>query len=254
MLIIISPAKTLSHNSWVKPDSLSSKNSFCASTNRLLQHLKSYSCQELEKILGVSAKLAQVNFERYKNFESADQKQAFYAYDGDVYKNIQRDNLSDKQIDYISKHLRIISAFYGVLKAFDSIKPYRLEMSARLAIVAPKGLNIFWQNVVTDLLQEELKCLNKKIILNLASNEYSAAINRKKLDAAVIDVFFLEKKADKLQNIAVNAKRARGMLLNYMIQHQSNNPKTVKEFTENGYKFDPKLSDELNYYFIRDIK
>lgn len=253
MLIIISPAKTLSPNSWVKPDSLSSKNSFCASTNRLLQHLKSYSCQELEKILGVSEKLAQVNFERYKNFESADQKQAFYAYDGDVYKNIQRNNLRDKQIDYISKHLRIISAFYGVLKAFDSIKPYRLEMSARLPIIASQGLHIFWQNIITDFFQEELQYSNKKIILNLASNEYSSAINRKKLDAEVIDVFFLEKKADKLQNIAVNAKRARGMVLNYMIQNQVNNPQTIKAFQENGYRFDQKLSDELNYYFIRDI-
>lgn len=254
MLIIISPAKTLSQNDWVKPDSLSSENNFYTSTNRLLQHLKSYSCQELEKILGVSEKLARVNFDRYKNFETTDQQEAFYAYDGDVYKNIQRNNLSDKHIDYISKHLRIISAFYGVLKAFDSIKPYRLEMSARLPIIAPYGLHIFWQDIITDFFQEELRYFDKKIILNLASNEYSAAINRKKLDAAVIDVFFLETKADKLQNIAVNAKRARGMLLNYMIQHQSNNPKTVKEFTENGYKFDPKLSDELNYYFIRDIK
>jgi cytoplasmic iron level regulating protein YaaA (DUF328/UPF0246 family) len=253
MLIIISPAKTMSQNDWVKTD-LSSDQNISLRTNILLQHLKPYSCKELEKILGVSQNLAQVNFDRYKNFEIADQKQAFYAYDGDVYKNIQRDNLSDKQIDYISKHLRIISAFYGALKAFDQIKPYRLEMSTRLPIVAPKGLHIFWQNVITDLLQEELKYFDKKVILNLASNEYSAVINRKKLDSEVIDVFFLEKKVDKLQNIAVNAKRARGMLLNYMIQHQFNDPNTVKEFAENGYKFDPKLSDELNYYFIRDIK
>ena len=253
MLIIISPAKTMSQENWHKTD-LSCDQNISFHTDILLQAIKSYSAEELEKILGVSEKLAQVNFERYKNFEIAEQQEAFYAYDGDVYKNIQRNNLSDKQIDYISKHLRIISGLYGVLNAFDLIKPYRLEMGAKLPIVASKGLHLFWQNIITDFLQEELQYFDKKIILNLASNEYSAAINRKKLDADVIDVFFLEKKEEKLQNIAVNAKRARGKLLNYMIQHQFTDPEIAQKFNENGYKFNSELSDELNYYFIRDIK
>lgn len=243
----------MSQENWRKTDPSCDQNiSFY--TDILLQAIKSYSAQELEKILGVSKNLAQLNFDRYKNFETAEQKEAFYAYDGDVYKNIQRSNLHKKQIDYISKHLRIISGLYGVLKAFDDIKPYRLEMSAKLPIVAPKGLHIFWQNIITDFLQEDLQYFNKKIILNLASNEYSAAINRKKLDAEIIDVFFLEKKVNKLQNIAINAKRARGKLLNYMIQHQCTNPEIAQKFNENGYKFNSELSDELNYYFIRDIK
>lgn len=253
MLIIISPAKTMSQENWHKTDPSCDQN-ISFHTDILLQAMKSYSAQELEKILGVSKNLAQLNWDRYKNFETAEQKEAFYAYDGEVYKNIQRSNLHQKQIDYTSKHLRIISGLYGVLKAFDDIKPYRLEMSAKLPIVAPKGLHIFWQNIITDFLQEDLQYFNKKIILNLASNEYSAAINRKKLDAEIIDVFFLEKKGDKLQNIAINAKRARGMLLNYMIQHQFTNPKMAQKFNENGYKFNSELSDELNYYFIRDIK
>lgn len=253
MLIIISPAKTMSQDNWYKTD-LSCDQNISFHTDILLQAIKSYSPEELEKILGVSKNLAQVNFDRYKNFELASQKPAFNAYDGDVYKNIQRNNLSDKQIDYISKHLRIISGLYGVLNAFDLIKPYRLEMGAKLPIVASKGLHLFWQNIITDFLQEELQYFDKKIILNLASNEYSAAINRKKLDADVIDVFFLEKKEEKLQNIAVNAKRARGKLLNYMIQHQFTDPEIAQKFNENGYKFNSELSDELNYYFIRDIK
>lgn len=243
----------MSQENWHKTDPSCDQN-ISFHTDILLQAMKSYSAQELEKILGVSKNLAQLNWDRYKNFETAEQKEAFYAYDGEVYKNIQRSNLHQKQIDYTSKHLRIISGLYGVLKAFDDIKPYRLEMSAKLPIVAPKGLHIFWQNIITDFLQEDLQYFNKKIILNLASNEYSAAINRKKLDAEIIDVFFLEKKGDKLQNIAINAKRARGMLLNYMIQHQFTNPKMAQKFNENGYKFNSELSDELNYYFIRDIK
>lgn len=242
----------MSQDNWHKVDSSCDQNS-SFHTNILLQELQSYSCQELEKILGVSENLAQVNFHRYKNFRAADQKEAFYAYDGDVYKNIQRNNLSRKEIDYISTHLRIVSGLYGVLKAFDRIKPYRLEMNNKL-LVAPKGLHLFWRNIITDLMQEELKYFDTKVILNLASNEYSCAIDRKKLGRNIIDVFFLETKAGKLQNIAINAKRARGKLLNYMIQNQLTTPQMAQEFNENGYKFNSELSDELNYYFIRDIK
>lgn len=250
--MIISPAKTISQDNW-HPTDASSDQHISFQTNMLLQKLQSYSCQELEKILGVSENLAQVNFHRYKNFRTADQKEAFYAYDGDVYKNIQRNNLSRKEIDYISTHLRIISGLYGVLKAFDRIKPYRLEMNTKLSI-APKGLHLFWQNIITDFMQEELKYFDTKVILNLASNEYSCAIDRKKLGWDVIDVFFLENKVGKLQNIAVNTKRARGKLLNYMIQNQLTTPQMAQNFNENGYKFNSELSDELNYYFIRDIK
>lgn len=242
----------MSQDNWYKTDSSCDHNSSFY-TNILLQELQSYSCQDLEKILGVSANLAQVNFDRYKNFKTANQKEAFYAYDGDVYKNIQRNNLNRKEIDYISTHLRIISGLYGLLKAFDLIKPYRLEMNSKL-LAAPKGLHLFWRNIITDLMQAELKCFDTKVILNLASNEYSCAIDRKKLGWDVIDVFFLETKAGTLQNIAVNAKRARGKLLNYMIQNQFTQPQMAKEFNENGYQFNSELSDKLNYYFIRDIK
>lgn len=220
-------------------------------THSLLQALKSFSLQELEKVLGVSRNLAEINFKRYQNFENLGKQAAFYAYDGDVYKNISRDNLSPPQIDYLSQHLKIISGFYGLLSAFDKIKPYRLEMSSKLPQISSKSLNIFWRDFITENLQKELAKHREKVILNLASNEYSSVIDRKKLNSKIIDVFFLEHKMGTLKNIAINAKRARGMLLNYMIQNQLTIPEKAQEFKLSGYKFDPKLSDDNNYYFIR---
>jgi cytoplasmic iron level regulating protein YaaA (DUF328/UPF0246 family) len=216
-----------------------------------LKTLEELSIEDIIKTMKVSQKIAELNYTRFQNFKSLPEKQALYAYNGDVYNNIDTDTLDEKAIDFSQKHLRILSALYGLLKPLDMIKAYRLEMSSKLKTIAPKGMNIYWKEQISKKINSELRTHTNKFLINIASNEYSASIDDKLLGEKLINIHFREVRNDKLANIALNSKRTRGMLADYIIRNEIDHPENIKSFNKSGYIFDAELSNSTNFYFVK---
>lgn len=250
MISVISPAKSMNFKDSA-PSNTSSRLVESKEMTKTLQALKKFSAQNIIKSMKISEKIAELNYDRFQNFETLPEKQAIYAYNGDVYNNIDTETLDEKPLSFSQEHLRILSALYGLLKPLDMIRAYRLEMSSKIPNLAPKGMNLFWQKNITERINLELEKHKNKFLINIASNEYSASINTKMLDAAFINVHFREARDGKLKNIALNSKRARGMLADYIIRNQLDHPDDIKTFNKLDYKFNKSLSDSNNFYFTK---
>jgi hypothetical protein len=247
MIILLSPAKSLDFETKFncKKHSVAS---FEKETIELLAVMKKFSIGDLEKLMGISKKLAELNFSRFKNFEKQSARQAILAFDGDVYDGIEKKKYSEKDFEFAQNHLRILSGFYGILRPLDLIKPYRLEMGIDLKkSLLKKNLYEFWGEKIS----KNLNGLEKKFIINLASEEYFSVVNSKKISAKIINVIFKEKKNGVLKIIGINAKKARGLMANFAIKNKITEPEKLKNFKEENYKFAKQLSDELNWVFVR---
>ena len=221
-------------------------------TEKLLSELKTLSEAKLKKIMKISDKLAELNFLRYQTFESLPAKQAILAYDGDVYSSIDKKTFSPENLRFSQDHLRIVSGFYGLIRPLDKIREYRLEMSTKLAKNAQNGLDRLWQEKITRKLNNDLKTHENKYLINLASNEYASAIDQKLLEVPMINIHFREFRDGMIKNIALNSKRARGMVVDYIVRNNIDTPGEIKNFNKSDYKFNPKLSDESNYFFVKN--
>lgn len=250
MISIISPAKSMDFASYESPIK-SSIPVFWEYSQKLLQEVQNLSEEEMQKIMGVSDKIGKLNYERFQNFDKLDTKEAFFAYDGDVYSNIQRDNLGKDNIDFANKHIRIISGLYGILKPLDKIKPYRLEMVTKLKKIAPRGLALYWQKAVTDYLNRQLSEQKNQYLVNLASNEYFAVLDSKHFAYPIIDIQFREIRNGIIKNIAINAKRARGQMVDFIIRNNIDHANDLKSFNHNGFAFSAKLSDTKRLVFVK---
>lgn len=250
MISVISPAKSMNFTD-APPNNTSSQVAESKEMTKTLQTLKELSTKNIMKSMKVSEKIAELNYDRFQNFETLPEKQAIYAYNGDVYNNIDTETLDENALRFSQEHLRILSALYGLLKPLDMIKAYRLEMSCKIPKLAPKGMNLFWQKNITNHINSELKTHKNKFLINIASNEYSASVDSKTLDATLINTHFRETRDDKLKNIALNSKRARGMLTDYIIRNQLDHPDDIKTFNKSDYKFNKSLSDSHNFYFTK---
>jgi len=285
MLIILSPAKsldfekipeTLQKLATKQPKTFSSKPVFINLANDLVAEMKKFKATELSQLMSISENLALLNFNRFQNFSLAEEKQAFMAFDGDVYSEIDRKNFSESDFEYTGNHVRILSGLYGILNPFDLIRPYRLEMGTNFKnfnFLVPT-LYRFWD----DKISEELNKNRDKTIINLASIEYFQAINLKKISAKIINIHFKEKVVSTtklracvkitpieaenfktgsnetkttLKTIGINAKKARGLITNFAIREKIQNENDLKSFKEKGYSFDEKLSDQQNWIFVR---
>ncbi len=251
MLILISPAKSLN---------LDSKNSlknfttphFSSEATFLADQLKKLSAKDLEKLMDISPKLAELNHQRFQDFspkfDFSNSKQALLAFDGDVYKPINSAEFSAEDFDFAQNSLRILSGFYGILKPLDLIQPYRLEMGTNLKVGDAKNLYQFWGDKVSKYLNSE----PAEEIINLASEEYFQAIDQKKISAKIINVIFKEKKGDSYKIVGINAKKARGMMTRFIIKNRINKPAALRKFSVENYSFSEKLSDENNFYFLKN--
>lgn len=255
MLLIISPAKTQDFESPLITKKFI--HSRCEEeTFELVNELKNYSKKNIAKLMSISDKLAALNYERYQQFEpkftTQNSRQALLVFQGDVYTDIDIENYTDDDFDFAQQHLRMLSGLYGPLRPLDLIQPYRLEMKTKLSTKKGKDLYEFWGDRVTDILNEDLAAQGDDILVNLASNEYAKVVNFKKLNGRVIDVFFKEKKgSDDPKIIPLFSKRARGTMSNYVIKNRLLKPEQLKEFSEQGYKFDAENSDADNFIFVR---
>lgn len=248
MLILISPAKSLDFESSFNCK-IASTPKFEKEAEKIASELKKFSITDLQELQKISPKLAELNFERWKNFKNNEARQALLAFDGDVYEGIEKEKFSEKDFKFAQEHLRILSGLYGLLRPLDLIKPYRLEMGTdfKKFKFLTKNLYEFWGNKIA----KELENIEASSIVNLASEEYFAAIEVKKITKPIINISFKEKKNDALKIIGINAKKARGLMTNFAIRNKISDVEKLKEFTLENYHFAEKLSDELNWVFVR---
>ena len=250
MIIILSPAKTLDFTNHKQFDKniLSNSPIFLAKAQMLADNLKKFTCQEIAKICRISPKLAELNQQRWQNFRAENYhqaKQAIFTFRGDVYKQLNLTNYTESELNYLQKHVLILSGIYGILKPFDVILPYRLEMSSSFM-----KHNFFIDNLYT-FWQEDLTkyCQNYELIINLASQEYVKALHKPSLN--IIDVIFLDYQQNKLKNIGINAKKARGKTADLMIKNNINNLADLKTLKPLNYQFSLEHSNHQKLTFIR---
>lgn len=203
----------------------------------------------------VSENIAKLNVMRYKSFNTPfttkNAKQAIFAFKGDVYSGFDLDQFNEDDYAYAQDHLRILSGLYGCLRPLDLIQPYRLEMKTKLLNERGENLYQFWGDRITKSLNKELKKQKEPVLINLASNEYFKAVKPKLLIGRFLTVNFKETKDNKTRVVAIFAKRARGMMADYIIRNRIEKPQDIKEFKLGGYKFNKALSDDKQWTFER---
>lgn len=254
MLITLSPSKGQDF----EEAPLSKKHSKPADlkdSELLIKELRKIKTPELKELMSVSDNIAQLNVDRYKSFKTPfttkNAKQALFAFKGDVYGGIDIEHFTEDDFAYAQDHLRILSGLYGCLRPLDLIQPYRLEMKTKLG--NPRGDNLyqFWGEQITLSLNKELKKQKEAVLVNLASNEYFKSVKPKLLEGRLLNINFKETKDGKTRVVAIFAKRARGMMADYIIRNRIENPEDIKKFKLGGYRFDKSLSDDKQWTFER---
>lgn len=252
MKIVISPAKSLN---FVKelPTSKYSEPLFLKESRQVHKVLKQKKPQELSELMHISEKLADLNWERNQSwktpFTAENARPAIYTFDGDVYTGLDAHSIPLEKLDDLQDKLRILSGLYGLLKPLDLIQAYRLEMGTKLPIEEKKNLYEFWKATVTKALNKELK--EGDLFVNLASNEYFSAVDIKALKVPVITPDFKDYKDGKLKMISFFAKKARGMMVRYIIDTNAQTIGDLKGFDYEGYRFDDTLSKGNHLVFTR---
>ncbi|MBP2026334.1 cytoplasmic iron level regulating protein YaaA (DUF328/UPF0246 family) [Acetoanaerobium pronyense] len=249
MITFINSSKTMSFDDKghkIKP----SKPIFEDEANYLANKILDLGYEGMQEMMGVSNKLAELNFQRYIDFVNTNIKSpAIYAYKGDVYSGLKAELLSKEDLDFGQKHIRIISGIYGILKPLDEIKPYRMEMGYKF--INNKKLDVYWNEILKKELKKEMKATGE-IIINLSSKEYSAAINSAKNYSKWIDIEFLDSLRGEYKFITLYGKRARGMMARYIMNNKIDNPEDLKEFDYEGYMYSEERSTLDKFVFIRD--
>jgi len=252
MLVVVSPAKKLNFETDAPTTDFSTPD-FLDKSNKLIKDLRKLSEEDIAKLMKLSPALSKLNFDRYKSFKTPfslkNAKQAAYAFKGDTYIGLDFESFNKSQIDYSQKHFRILSGLYGLLRPLDLIQPYRLEMGTRFGIESSSNLYQVWKDEITETLNTELE--KAKVLVNLASKEYFSAIDFKNLNGEVITPVFKQEKNGVLKIISFNAKRARGMMGQYIMKNKIKNKEDLKSFDMDGYKFMEKLSNEFEFVFVR---
>ncbi len=217
-------------------------------------YLKEKSPKYLAELMELSTKLADENWQRNQQWKAKPAAKescpALFAFTGEVYRGIDAKTLDKSAVDYLQKNYRMLSGLYGLLKPSDKIMLYRLEMGRNFEFEHYKNLYEFWSDKITDQLNSELK--KNDVVLNLASSEYVKVINRKKLNAPVIDFdFFQMQPTGKLKTIVVYTKHARGLMVRYCAENKVKNLKEVKAFNYEGYVLNDELSTDKKLVFTR---
>ncbi len=253
MKIVISPAKTLDFESKL-PKLPSTTLCFLKEAETINKQLKKQSPKELMELMSISDKLADLNWKRnqerdFSSFDSENSRQAIYAFRGDVYLGLDMPTFSKEKLPILQDKLRILSGLYGLLKPLDLMQPYRLEMGTKIQIGKNKNLYEFWKTKITKELNSELK--EGELFVNLASNEYFSAIDIKSLKVPVITPEFKDYKDGKLKMISFFAKKARGMMVRYILDSEAETLDDLKGFNYEGYAFDANLSKGNKLVFTR---
>ncbi|HAH54226.1 MAG TPA: peroxide stress protein YaaA [Flavobacterium sp.] len=252
MKIVLSPAKSLNFEKAL-PTANFTESLFLKESRQVHKFLKQKSPKDLSELMDISDKLADLNWQRNQDwkmpFTSENARPAVFAFDGDVYTGLDAYSIPIEKLDLLQDRLRILSGLYGLLKPLDLMRAYRLEMGTKLAIGESKNLYEFWKPIITKALNKEL---NKgELFVNLASNEYFSAVDLKTLKVPVITPEFKDYKDGKLKIISFFAKKARGLMVRYIIDTNAETVEDLKGFNYEGYLFDANLSKGNQLVFTR---
>jgi cytoplasmic iron level regulating protein YaaA (DUF328/UPF0246 family) len=252
MKIIISPAKSLDFESKV-PTNLYTQPRFLEQSEKLNRKLKTISKNKLSDLMKISDDLASLNYERNQTwktpFSTKNAKQAIYAFTGEVFRGIDVNSLENEKLPILQESLRILSGLYGLLKPLDLMQPYRLEMGTKLKVGSTENLYKFWDNTVAKALNEELK--DDELLINLASSEYFKVISKKVLKVPMITPVFKDYKNGEYKIVMTYAKKARGLMVRYIIDHNVKTIEELKGFNTDRYRFSEEMSSESELIFTR---
>jgi len=252
MKIVLSPAKSLNFEKTL-PTAKFSEALFLKEARQVHKVLKQKSPKDLSELMAISDKLADLNWKRNQDWETPfapeNARPAIFAFDGDVYAGLDAYSISTEKLETLQDSVRILSGLYGILKPLDLIQAYRLEMGTKLPIGESKNLYEFWKATVTKALNKELE--KDELFINLASNEYFSVIDVKALKVPVITPEFKDYKNGKLKIISFFAKKARGMMVRFIIDTNAKTIEDLKGFNYEGYQFDSNLSKGNHLVFTR---
>ena len=256
MLILISPAKTLDYQSplattrYTQPELLEY-------SQELISIARQLTAPQIGKLMSISDKLADLNATRFHDwhpdFTPQNARQAILAFKGDVYTGLQAETLTEDDFDFAQRHLRMLSGLYGVLRPLDLMQPYRLEMGTKLANPGGKDLYQFWGSRIAEYLNQrfEEEGAAEPVLVNLASQEYFKAVDRKALRARVVECVFEDYKNGAYKIISFHAKRARGLMMRHAAEHKLKSVKGLQGFDKDGYAFAAEASGPDRLVFRR---
>ena len=254
MLITLSPSKGQDFaeasftNKYSKPADLKD-------SELLIKELRKIKSKKLQEMMAISENIANLNVDRFQSFNTPfttkNAKQAIFAFKGDVYSGLDLKSFKEDDFAYAQDHLRILSGLYGCLRPLDLIQPYRLEMKTKLKNERGDNLYQFWHERITQSINQALKKQKEPVLVNLASNEYFKSVKPKLLQGRLLNINFKETKDGKTRVVAIFAKRARGMMADYIIRNRIEHAEDIKKFNLAGYQFKKLLSDDKQWTFER---
>ena len=255
MISVLSPAKTLDFES-PRLTSKFSEPVFLDDSLELIGNLKKKSKSQVAKLMNLSEKLSELNVRRYKEFQlpftSENARQSLLTFKGDVYQGFKLSEWKAADFNFAQKHLRILSGLYGILRPLDLIQAYRLEMGTKLKNERGKDLYEFWGDKITDAINVAVKESRSRVLINLASKEYFDSVNQDNLTVPIVTPVFKDWKNGKYKIISFFAKKARGMMANFIVQQRIKTAKEIEKFNVAGYYFDPDSSDDQTLTFLRE--
>ncbi len=253
MLMIISPAKNLSSKPLIYVRK--SDPPYLKEAGYLVSLMKKKGAEEISKMMKISSKLGDVNFERFQKwsypFNGKDAGTALFMFQGEVYRGLQSQSFDAEDMDFAQAHLRILSGLYGILKPWDVILPYRLEAGTKLENDKGKDLYSFWGSTITKGLSKDIDAQGDRVLINLASTEYFKLIKPKELKADIYTPVFKEFKNGEYLQIAVYAKKARGLMVRFIVKNKLKQPDDLKAFNYEGYLYNDALSTKKEFVFTR---
>ncbi|QIE46061.1 peroxide stress protein YaaA [Pseudohalocynthiibacter aestuariivivens] len=249
MLVVVSPAKKLDMNP--AEGITATTPAFLDEADALVEHARQLTEADLQKLMKISAPLAKLNADRFRDFGTMDSKPAALAFAGDTYQGLEASTLSEDEMRYAQDHLRILSGLYGALRPLDAIQPYRLEMGSRLK--TPRGASLYdwWGAKISRSLNAQAAETASDVLVNCASQEYFGAVDTDALDLRVITPVFMEERAGTPKIISFFAKKARGAMARYIVQHRLRDVGALNAFDVGGYAFQPDMSEVDRPVFVR---
>jgi cytoplasmic iron level regulating protein YaaA (DUF328/UPF0246 family) len=256
MLAVLSPAKKLDWDRTVS-DLEATTPALSKDMAELLERARELSAKDLGRMMKLSPQLSKLNYERFQVLQAPGRKQndharmAALAFDGDTYQGLRAWEFDQAELAFAQRHVRILSGLYGLLRPLDAIETYRLEMGVRIDTARGGTLYDFWGDRIARQLDEDSSDHEHPLVVNLASIEYFTAVRAQRLTVPVLNCVFKEIRGGTAKVISFAAKRARGMMARYIVQHRLSEPAALKDFDSAGYRFDPKSSNATDWVFSR---
>lgn len=252
MLVVVSPAKKLD---WAERDRDMTFPAFQDEAVKLAAVARELSVADLMKLMHISEDLAKLNHQRFKDFAEDPKAEALrpaaLAFAGDTYQGLEAASLDAEEMAWAQEHFRILSGLYGLLRPLDALQPYRLEMGSRLKNPRGKNLYEYWGSRISEALNTQAEAVGAEILVNCASQEYFGAVDLKALKPKVVTPLFLENKNGTPKVVSFYAKRARGAMARYVIQHRLDQEEALKDFDSGGYVYREDLSEPGKPAFLR---